>query len=174
METGLSSSGTREYFGCSELGPTSRVRLNFLGSKARLLFQFCRILSYYHNHMQTVRFTFLNDESLHIGSVNTPKDKAFLAVVVFDAEDGDRKVISSSVASVSVSAMKRISNQGFAECKLEDQPLLKEVIIEHFRREDERIRLALNGHEMDYFNNGAGLRTPSDQAPVQAKPFLVQ
>jgi hypothetical protein len=155
--------------------PNSRIRHNFHGSNARLPFQFCRILGYYRNHlMQTVRFTFLNDKSLHIGAVNTPRDKAFLAVVVFDAEDGDRKVVSSSVVAVSVSAMKRISNQGFAECKLEDQPLLKQVIIEHFRRQDERVQLALNGQEMDYFNNGAGLRTPSDQEPAPAKPFLVQ
>jgi hypothetical protein len=62
--------------------------------------------------MQTVRFTFLNHESLHLGAVNTPSDKAFLAVIVFDAEDGERKVISSSVVSVSVAAMKRISQRG--------------------------------------------------------------
>jgi len=124
--------------------------------------------------MQTVRFTFLNDESLYIGSVNTSRDKAFLAVVVFDAEDGDRKVISSSVVSLGVAAMKRISQRGFGECKLDDQPLLKQVVIEHFRREDERVRMALNGQEMDYFNNGAGLRTPNEQAPALSKPFLVQ
>ena len=124
--------------------------------------------------MQTVRFTFLNHESLHLGAVNTPSDKAFLAVIVFDAEDGERKVISSSVVSVSVAAMKRISQRGFGECKLDDQPLLKQVVIEHFRREDERVRMALKGQEMDYFNNGAGLRTPSEQAPVLSKPFLVQ
>jgi len=124
--------------------------------------------------MQTVRFTFLNDESLHLGAVNTPSDKAFVAVIVFDAADGKRKVISSSVVSVSVSAMKRISQQGFGECKLDDQPLLKEVVIEHFRRADERVRMALNGQEMDYFNNGAGIRTPSEQTTAPAKPFLVQ
>jgi len=27
---------------------------------------------------------------------------------------------------------------------------------------------------MDYFNNGAGLRTPNEQAPALSKPFLVQ
>jgi len=124
--------------------------------------------------MQTVRFTFLNHESLHLGAVNTPSDKAFLAVIVFDAADGERKVISSSVVSVSVAAMKRISQRGFGECKLDDQPLLKQVVIEHFRREDERVRMALKGQEMDYFNKGAGLRTPSEQAPVLSKPFLVQ
>jgi hypothetical protein len=124
--------------------------------------------------MQTVRFTFLNHESLHLGAVNTPSDKAFLAVIVFDAEDGERKVISSSVVSVSVAAMKRISQRGFGECKLDDQPLLKQVVIEHFRREDERVRMALKGQEMDYFNNGAGLRTPNEQTTVLSKPFLVQ
>ncbi len=124
--------------------------------------------------MQTVRFTFVNHESLHLGAVNTARDKAFLAVIVFDAEDGEKKVISSSVVSVSVSAMKRISQQGFGECTLDEQPLLKAVVIEHFRREDERVRAALNGHEMDYFNNGAGLRTPSEQTTAPSKPFLVQ
>jgi hypothetical protein len=124
--------------------------------------------------MQTVRFTFLNHESLHLGAVNTPSDKAFVAVIVFDAADGEKKVISSSVVSVSVSAMRRISQQGFGECKLDDQPLLKEVVVEHFRRADERVRLALNGQEMDYFNNGAGIRTPNEQTTAPAKPFLVQ
>jgi len=76
--------------------------------------------------------------------------------------------------SVSVSAMKRISQQGFGECTLDDQPLLKAVVIEHFRREDERVRAAMNGQEMDYFNNGAGLSTPSEQTAAPLKPFLVQ
>jgi hypothetical protein len=36
-------------------------------------------------------------------------------------------------------------------------------------------RYDAQGHqEMDYFNNGVGLRTPNEQTTAPAKPFLVQ
>jgi hypothetical protein len=79
-----------------------------------LLFRFCRISGVRYpcyNHANRP-FTFLNDESLYLGTVNTPRDKAFLAVITLDAVDGERKVISSSVVSVGVSTMKRIIQQG--------------------------------------------------------------
>lgn len=75
--------------------------------------------------MQTVRFTFVNHESLHLGAVNTPRDKAFLAVIVFDATDGERKVVSSSIVSVSVSAMKRISSRDLANARWMTSPYSK-------------------------------------------------
>ena len=126
--------------------------------------------------VQTMRFTFKADPQLYPpAAVMHHQHKAYFAVVVFEVEENVFKdIISSTVVGILPSQESRYQHQGCHRLNPGDFPWLKDVIMKHFDREEERMRVAMEKQrQWPQFHNGAGVRTPDDEPPSLMHPFLI-
>jgi hypothetical protein len=127
--------------------------------------------------IQTMRFTFAADPKLYPPSpLIQREDKVYFAVLVIDVdENAVREVISSTIVGILPAQESRYRYQGYHRLNPGELPLLRDVIIKHFERDEERMRTVVNRQQpWPQFHNGAGLRTPDDELPSPLRPFLIQ
>jgi hypothetical protein len=127
--------------------------------------------------VQTLRFTFLADPSLYPpSSIMYRKDKVYFAVVVFEIDGNDfKEVISTTVVGILPSQEIRYRYQGHHRLNPGDLPWLKDVIMKHFEREEQRLLVVVEKQKpWPQLHNGAGSRTSDEEPRKPLRPFLVQ
>lgn len=125
--------------------------------------------------IQTIRFTFQSDPSLYPSVGINYRHKCYFGVVVVDFNGPDsREVISTTVIGIAPAQERVYRNQGCLRLVPAEVPWLKEILVTHFQRDQERLHAVLTKEKQwPAFHNGAGIRG-NDEMPEPLRPFLVQ
>lgn len=126
--------------------------------------------------IQTLRFTFAADATLYPSGAFMPReDKVYFAVLVVEIDENCLKeIISTTIVGILAAQETRYRRQGYYRWEPAKYPWLRDVIVKHFERDQERLRVVVERkRQWPQFHNGAGIRTPDDEPPTPLRPFLV-